>query len=280
VDFSEMNKELALLDRQEISISIITIVRNGAEFIRDTIESVLSQTYTNIEYILIDGLSTDGTVEIIQSNESKIAYWKSEKDEGIADAFNKGFAASTGDYILYLNADDKLAHANVVSDMVKGIHEYNFPTLIYGDIDYIDRHSGQLIRHASIPFSSAGFLKGRMFPHPSLFTHRRYFEKYGVFDTAFKITMDYEWLLRGVLIEKVVHIPILVTCFRDGGISTVNNQRVKNETILALKKNGFIRSRFAEARLRAYFYIRTSVKLCLVGLRYSLNLSSSVDKSV
>lgn len=244
-------------------ISIITIVRNGAEFIGETIESVLSQNYQGIEYIVIDGLSTDGTVEIIQSYGSGITFWKSEKDEGIADAFNKGLAASTGDYVLYLNADDKLAGPEVISQMVEMMHKHELPTLIYGDIDFIDRQSGQFMRRASIPFSSRSLLQGRMFPHPSLFTHRSYFEKYGNFDTRFKITMDYEWLLRGALKERVVHVPMLVTYFRDGGISNLDEKRVIAEAIMALKKNGHIVSRVNEIKTTMYFLAKYLIKSML-----------------
>jgi glycosyltransferase involved in cell wall biosynthesis len=264
----------------DIKISVITIVRNGDEFIEQTIMSVLAQTYKNLEYIVIDGLSTDGTVDIIKKHEAGIAFWKSERDEGIADAFNKGFLASKGDYILYLNADDKLADPSVVADFVAKIHEHHSPVMVYGDIDYMSRETEQIIRRCSIPFSPRALLKGQMIPHPGLFTHRRYFERYGKFDTSFRIAMDYEWLLRGALMERVVHVPTLVTFFRDGGVSNVNQEQVKDEIIAALKKNGFISSAFGEMKIRAYFYLRACAKAILnrVGLYKAFDVARNKSK--
>lgn len=246
-----------------LKISIITVVRNGERFIKEAIDSVLCQTYPSIEYIVIDGLSNDRTVDIIKENSSRIAYWVSEKDQGIADAFNKGFAAAHGDYILYLNADDRLASPEVISNVVSEIQREALPMMIYGDICYIERDTGNPMRHVSMPFSAVDFLRGVMFPHPGLFTHRRYFEKYGIFDTSFRITMDYEWLLRGTLKERVVHSPILITYFRDGGASNVDHKKVKEETIRALLKNNFLTPGIDVYRLKAYFLFRAVIKRML-----------------
>lgn len=258
---------MSLTSKSDIRISIITIVWNGAEFIAQTINSVSEQTYPNLEYIIIDGLSTDGTIDIIKSYESKVTSWISEKDEGIADAFNKGLALATGDYILYLNADDKLANTFVVADMVNKILEHKFPTLIYGDIEYIHRQTGRVLQRVSMPFSPQALLGGKMIPHPSLFTHRSYFTKYGKFDITFKTAMDYEWLLRGVFKEDIVYIPLLMTSFRDGGVSTINEYKVKDEMVTALKNNGFFSSNIAEIKMRIYFYLRITVKRLLSKLR-------------
>lgn len=248
---------------QNIKISIITVVRNGVPFISETIESVLEQTYKNIEYIVIDGLSNDGTLDIVRAHETSISFWMSERDAGIADAFNKGLRQASGEYIMFLNADDKLAGKDVITEMVSAIHANNFPTLIYGDIFVIDRDTSSMKRRVSIDFSEHALLKGRMFPHPSLLANRRYFDLYGNFDTSFSITMDYEWLLRGAIKETVVHIPVLATYFREGGVSTTNDQRVKDELILALKKNGYISSWLDELKLRIYFYLRLIAKVIL-----------------
>lgn len=248
---------------RSLKISIITVVRNGERFIKETIDSVLCQTYPDIEYIVIDGLSNDGTVDIIKENSSRIAYWVSEKDHGIADAFNKGFAASHGDYILYLNADDSLASPDVISNVVSEIQRESLPMMLYGDISYIERETGNFIRHVSMPYSKVDLLHGVMFPHPGLFTHRGYFEKYGIFDTSFRITMDYEWLLRGALKERVVHYPILVTYFRDGGASNVDHKKVKEETIRALLKNKLVMPGVDLYRLKTYFLVRTVIKRLL-----------------
>ena len=105
-------------------------------------------------------------------------------------------------------------------------------------------------------------------PHPSLFTHRSYFEKYGLFDNQFKMAMDYELFIRGGISEKVVHIPALVTCVRDGGVSTLRYGCVVDEIILALKKNGYFSSTWAELKVRAYFKGRAFVKSVLIGVGF------------
>lgn len=247
-------------------ITVITVVRNGLPFIQETISSVLEQSYQAIEYIVIDGGSTDGTVDVIKSQKSGITKWLSEKDEGIADAFNKGLLLATGDYILFLNSDDAFAHSNALSDMAGKIVENGFPSLIYGDCDVLDRSSNNILYRAIIKFSSNGLRRGQMLPHPSLFANRGYFQKYGVFDAQFKISMDYEWLLRGGLKERIVHVPLLVTNVRTGGVSTLDQSRVVAEIISALKKNGLISSKWAELKLCSYFKARHLTKVLLKSL--------------
>lgn len=243
--------------------SVITVVRNGRKFVEQTIESVTNQDYNNVEYIIVDGGSTDGTIEIIKSYGSKITKWISEKDEGIADAFNKGLSLSTGEYILFLNSDDALANPNVLTSVAQRIVENHFPILIYGDCNVLDRNSDKVLYLAKIQHTHKGVKRGKMIPHPSLFTHRSYFEKYGVFDNCFKIAMDYEWLLRGGLKETIVHMPLLVTCVRNGGFSTLDRTRVVDEILLALKKNKYISNRSAELKIRSYFLIRELARYVL-----------------
>jgi glycosyltransferase len=247
-------------------ISVITVVRNGRPFIEQTLRSVLSQQYPNLEYIVIDGGSSDGTVDIIQAHKQGITQWLSEKDEGIADAFNKGLVLATGEYILFLNADDALANPQVLENIAQQIVNSGFPSIIYGDCDVLERDSGNLLYRASIPYSADGLLAGQMLPHPSLFAGRSYFEKYGNFDGRFRIAMDFEWLLRGALKERVVHVPVLVSNVRTGGVSTQNQHQAVDEIILALKKNGYIESGWAELKMRAYFRARAYAKYILVGL--------------
>jgi glycosyltransferase involved in cell wall biosynthesis len=249
-----------------LRISVVTISRNSSEFIGDTIKSVLSQNYPNIEYIVIDGASTDSTVEIIKSHEEGITKWISEPDKGIADAFNKGLALTTGDYIIFLNSDDALAHPDVIAKIVEEIERNNFPKLIYGDYDVLNRKTSEILYHGSVDFNPARVRFGQVLPQPSLFVHRSYFDKYGSFDTRFRIAMDYEWLLRGILKEKVIHLPWLVTLIRDGGISTIDQRKVIKEIIFALKKNGYFSSRLAEIKMRNYFMIRYFSKKLLTQL--------------
>ncbi len=237
-------------------ISIITIVRNGERFVGQAIESVLKQRYAGIEYIVIDGGSTDGTVDIIKTHASGIAKWISEPDKGIADAFNKGIAFATGDYIMMLNADDTLADAGVVEALAQAARAHDMPVLLYGDCNILDRHSGEVLHRADGAVSREALLRGQMMRHPGMLAHRSYFAKYGLFDPDFRIGMDYEWLLRGALAVRALHVPLLLTNMRAGGVSTVDRTRVVDEIVRALKKNGHIASRWAELRLRAYYRAR------------------------
>jgi glycosyltransferase involved in cell wall biosynthesis len=249
-------------------ISVITIVRNGERFVGQTIESVLKQRYANIEYIVIDGGSTDGTVDVIRSYEARIAKWVSERDEGIADAFNKGLSFATGDYLLFLNSDDALANTHVLEDVAGMMVENGFPALIYGDYNILKRNSGEFMYRGMVKLSPEGLVHGQVLPHPCLFTHRSYFDKYGRFDPRFRIAMDYEWLLRGALMERIVHVPLVVSNIRDGGISTLDRGKVVDEIVYALKKNNFIRSAVSEYKIRGYFFIRSFARnvLNVIGL--------------
>jgi glycosyltransferase involved in cell wall biosynthesis len=244
-------------------ISIITVVRNGMPYVEQTIESVLNQGYNDMEYIVIDGGSTDGTIEAIKSYESRISKWISERDEGIADAFNKGLSFATGDYLLFLNSDDALANQNVLKEIAEKIVLNEFPPLIYGDYNILGRDSGEIMYHGTVKLTRKGLLHGQVLPHPCLFTKRSYFEKYGGFDPQFRIAMDYEWLLRGGLVERIEHVPLLVSNIRDGGISTLNHEKVVDEIVSALKKNQFIRSVAGEYKMRGYFFIRSFLRKAL-----------------
>jgi glycosyltransferase len=242
-----------------LKISIITVVRNGREFIEQTIKSVLSQHYRHIEYIVVDGGSTDGTDGVIKLYSGRISKWVSESDTGIADAFNKGLALSTGDYVLFLNSDDYLASPDVIGRMVQSIIETGCPELIYGDCNLVDRLTGRHLYTASIDFSLRAFKSGRTLPHPSLFTSRGYFDQHGKFDTQFRIAMDYEFLLRGALQSRVVHVPFVVTHVRTGGIST-RSPVVAAEIVRALKKNQVIRTSFGAFAMLGYFRIRALLR--------------------
>ena len=245
--------------RGPLKISVITVVRNGRDFVEQTIQSVLEQQYQPVEYIVVDGGSTDGTLDIIKSHGGRISKWISEPDSGISDAFNKGLALSSGDYLLFLNADDRLATPDVIGRMAQAIADAGFTELIYGDCNVIDRQSGQYLYTASIEFAPRAFKWGRTFPHPSLFTSRSYFERYGRFDTAFRIAMDYEFFLRGALATRVVHEKFLVTEVRNGGMST-NRAAAVEEIVRALRKNGIVRTAAGAWALRGYFTGRSFMR--------------------
>lgn len=253
-------------NKANIKISVITVVRNGMPFVEHTLKSVIGQNYQNLEYIVIDGGSTDGTVDIIKSYESGITKWISENDEGISDAFNKGISLATGNYLLVLNADDALASPEVLEKVVGEIVRNDYPAMLYGDYDILSRSTGEFMSHGRVNFSPKKLIYGQVLPHPCLFTNRSYFEKYGKFDKNFKVAMDYEWLLRGAQKERITHVPMLITKIRNGGISTLDQNRAKEEIILALRRNGYFTSRFSEYRTRWYFLMRAFSRRILARL--------------
>ena len=244
-------------------VSVVTVVRNGLPLIEHTIESVLAQGYPALEYWIVDGGSTDGTVELIRRHAPRLAGWTSEPDAGIADAFNKGLARAGGDYIMFLNADDALASPSALSSLVDEARRGGWPDVIYGDCDLIDRDSGEFLYRHAVEYDRRGFLRCGTLPHPGMLMHRRYFGRYGRFDTSYRIAMDYELQLRGVPETGAVRAPVLVTRVRTGGLSAIDRPLAMEENLRALRKHGHLRSAFAEARLRAYFRLRSAARRVL-----------------
>jgi len=210
-------------------ISIITVVKNNAQTIKDAIDSVLSQTYQNIEYTVIDGGSTDGTVEIIKSYGGKITKFISEPDNGIYDAMNKGIKLATGDIIGILNSDDVYFNEYVIENVVKKFEETNVDC-VYGDLYFVRKSDlGKVVRYwKSSVFIQGSFSKGWHPPHPTFFVRRAIYEKYGLFDLNFKIAADYELMLRFLEKYKISnsYIPEVLVKMRVGGVSNMSFKNI------------------------------------------------------
>lgn len=211
-----------------MKVSIITAVMNGKGTIRETIESVLGQEYKNIEHIIIDGNSTDGTLEMIAGYKDQIAKTISEPDQGIYDALNKGIRISSGNIIGILHAGDLYAHDRVIERVVEGFEKNNGEGC-YGDLQYVHRNDpNKVIRYwKSSPYRDGKFKFGWMPPHPTFFVKREIYEKYGVFDKEFRIAGDYELMLRFLERHRIsiFYIPEVLIKMRWGGIS---NRSVKD----------------------------------------------------
>jgi glycosyltransferase len=230
-------------------ISIITISFNNVDTIESTMQSVLSQTYQNIEYIVIDGASTDGTVEIIHKYESALSKWVSEPDDGIYDALNKGIAMATGDVVGFLHADDIFYDFFVVAE-VMDIFQKNQCHAVYSDLVYVARNDSQNVFRfwKSCPFEPKLLKRGWMPPHPALFIHRAVYEKYGVFNADLRISADYDLILRFFSRPDFVseYLPHVIVRMRTGGVSNRsigNILRKSREDYRAMKNNktgGFI----------------------------------------
>lgn len=214
-----------------MKISIITAVLNCKHTIEQTILSILAQKYKNIEHIIIDGCSTDGTLEIIGRYEHSIAKILSEPDKGIYDALNKGISLSLGEIIGVLHADDLYAHDEVLKTVVDVFEKQNVDSC-YGDLQYVHKDDpNKVIRHwKSSEYCHGKFKSGWMPPHPTFFVRRWVYEKYGYFNTDFRIAADYELMLR--LLEKhrisTYYIPEVLIRMRFGGAS---NRSLKNMLI-------------------------------------------------
>ncbi|MCB0518021.1 MAG: glycosyltransferase [Lewinellaceae bacterium] len=226
-----------------MKISIITVSYNSAKTIEDTINCVLNQSHNDIEYIVVDGASKDGTPQIIKKYQDKITKIIVEPDYGIYDAMNKGIRSATGDVIGFLNADDNYV-SNKVLERVNEAFEKNSADSVYGDLCYVaDEDTNKVIRFwRAGQFNERSFLNGWMPPHPTFFVRRSVLEKYGVFDPTFRFAGDYELILRLLYKHHIstYYLPYCLVKMRIGGAGNrwVENRLIANlEDRLAWKKN-------------------------------------------
>lgn len=226
-----------------MKVSIVTVAYNSAKTIQQTIESVLSQDYDNIEYIIVDGGSKDGTQEIIKKYGDKIK-WISEPDKGIYDAMNKGLKLATGDIVGNLNADDFYPNTTVTSSVVRTF-EQNDCDAVYGNKQYVDEvDTSKLLRNwVAGPYKRENFLNGWMPPHLSFYLKKEAYDKYGGYNDTFVSSGDYEMMLRMLYKHnlKPAYLDKVTVIMRDGGTSNAgisNRIRANKEDRRAWKING------------------------------------------
>ena len=205
-----------------LTISIITVVYNGEKTLAQTIESVLAQDYPGLEYIVVDGNSTDGTLEVIKRYQHRLGHWVSAPDAGIYDAMNKGLRLATGQVVAFLNADDYYQHPCVVSNVATAFVAQN-PDAVYGDLLYVNpRDPAQVVRYwRARNYQANDFLRGWMPPHPTFFAKRTLFDAFGDFNTTLHTAADYELMLRFVHRHgiKLAYLPEVLVRMRTGGVS-------------------------------------------------------------
>jgi glycosyltransferase involved in cell wall biosynthesis len=202
-------------------VSIITVVWNNNTTIKDAINSVLSQTYKNIEYIIIDGGSTDGSVEVIEKYRDKISVFLSESDKGIYDALNKGIDLSTGEVITILHSDDLFYDNFVVSDMMDRISETN-TEICFSDMVIVDSSLKKVLRYyMSSYFSPWMFRIGWMPPHPTCFIKKSLFDEFGLYSLDYKIAGDFDFLVRIFYSRDINwgYLNRITVKMRQGGVS-------------------------------------------------------------
>ncbi len=227
-----------------MKVSIITITYNSEATLKDTIESVVNQTYHDMEYIIVDGKSTDNSLAIIDSYKDKISKVISEKDNGLYDALNKGIALATGDLIGIIHSDDFYTDNFVIEKIVKSIKENNSDAA-YADLYYVDKvDTNKIFRKWKSGIYKHGiFLNGWMPPHPTFFAKRSCYEKFGSFNLSFVSAADYELMLRFIHKHKIklAYLPEFIIKMRVGGKSNVslkNRIRANNEDRKAWIING------------------------------------------
>jgi glycosyltransferase involved in cell wall biosynthesis len=207
-----------------MKITIITVSFNSEATIRQTIDSVLSQDYPNVEYIVVDGASKDGTVDILKSYGDRIKYI-SEKDKGIYDALNKGLKLATGDVVGTIGSDDFLPNSSVLDHVAEAFIQTG-KDVIYGDLQYINPDNDEkIVRYwSSGEYKVENWLKGWMPPHLSCYIKREAFVKYGNYITDFTCSGDYELMLRMMYKHRLSagYIPEVLMTMRNGGTSTAS----------------------------------------------------------
>ena len=226
-----------------LKISIITVSFNSAKTIKETIESILIQDYNNIEYIIIDGGSSDETIDIVKSYSEKISYFISEKDDGIYDAMNKGIKAATGDIVGILNSDDFYPNSFVLSNVAKSFEKYNCDA-VYGDLVYVKAKDATQIKRywQAGNYNTSKIKNGWMLPHPTFFVKKVMYDRHGLYNSDLKRAADYEMILKLLYKENIsVHyIPMILVKMRMGGASNstfLNRIRANKEDGLAWTKN-------------------------------------------
>ena len=243
-------------EKNGLRISVITVCLNNASGIEKTMQSVLCQNYPMIEYLVIDGGSTDGTVEKIEKYGSSLYYWNSRKDQGISDAFNRGLLKARGEYIAFLNSGDSYLNPRSLELLAKGAEGYD---VIYGGIRY--ERSCRADVYPQRIAKQSDWLRGSI-PHQSSITSRKVFDRVGLFNQARKYCMDYELFYKAFLAQfRFKAIPELITSVNCDGVSTKQWKAQLDEFRMVQRDLG------APWFPAGYHYYR---RLLRMGLAYSL----------
>lgn len=223
----------------ELLVSIITISFNSAQHIEQTIKSVIGQDYPNIEYIIVDGGSTDGTLDIVKRYEDGIAKWVSEPDRGPTHAINKGVRMSSGDIIALLNSDDYYADGSVVRRVVETFERSEDVGMVYGILNYVDPKTGEVILRWGRDADPSEIRTRMYLPTPTVFSRREIWDKVGFYSEDYNYADDYEWTIRALKNTRPHFLDYTITCMRDMGRSGQNYKEALAETARALKANGY-----------------------------------------
>lgn len=221
----------------KIRISVITINLNNGDGLQKTINTVISQTYPNIEYIIIDGGSNDNSINVIEKSSSNISLWRSESDGGIYEAMNKGVGLSTGDYLTFLNSGDCFFSPESVELFVSENQDCD---IAYGDLEIIESDRKWIKTYPSkLSFS---YFWSESLPHPSTFIKKTLFESVGLYETNMEIASDWAFFMKAICLQNVnyKHLPYTISSFKYDGISSLP----ENQQVIAEEKMAYLRNKF------------------------------------
>ena len=239
----DQNRVPTRVNRNDMKVSIITVTFNSERFLEDCIRSVQLQTYKNIEHIIVDGKSTDGTVGIIKKYQQGITSWVSEADRGMYDAINKGIGMATGDIIGILNSDDILDNDHVIFNIANKFINSNTDA-VFGDLEYVSQDDMQKVFRVwkGQSYKRSRFKYGWMPAHPTFYIKASVVQKYGGYETHYFSAADYEFMARYLYRHKITasYLPMLIVRMRVGGASNVNFKqrlRANRRDYLAMRRN-------------------------------------------
>ncbi|SEO78779.1 Glycosyltransferase involved in cell wall bisynthesis [Mucilaginibacter gossypiicola] len=216
-------------------LSVVTIVYNNVRDIERTIRSVVNQTYTNIEYIIVDGLSNDGTLQVIDKYKSQVTKFISEKDEGIYDAMNKGLTLATGDYVIFMNSGDEFYDGKTVAAVFASADDAD---IYYGETEMIDDDGnslGQRRHKAPEKFTWRGFKYGMSISHQAIYIRRSLAEPY---DRRYQLSSDIDWIIRAAKkAKKIINVNRYVAKYLVGGMSKKKHRQSLMERFDIMKRN-------------------------------------------
>lgn len=237
-----------------MKISLITVTYNSGKTLACTLESVLSESYSNVEYIIVDGASKDNTVDIIKEYEPKFKgrmKWISEPDKGLYDAMNKGIRMATGDVVGILNSDDFFTSNDILQQVVDAFETHKELDAVYGDVHFVHSDNlGKCVRYYSSKVFKRSLMKlGFMPAHPSFYLKKERFEQLGLYKTDYKIAADFEFLLRAIYKNniRIQYLPIDMVTMRTGGASTSgleSYKRIMKEHLRAFRENDIYNNAF------------------------------------
>lgn len=255
-------------------ISVITVCLNAADFIEQCMQSVIGQNLEGVDYVVIDGGSTDGTVNIIERYVGKISYWHSKPDRGLGQAFNLGVQHSRGEWLLFLNADDYFCRTDAL-EMLVGCATSPEVDVVYGQVQPVSRGSSPRSVGNAVgwPFSPCAFLLRDLIPHPAALTSRAYFSRVGPFREDLKIVLDYEHYLRSYRTLKTAFLPKVLTHMRVGGISS--DRAVCLREMLHVQKLNSVLPPVAQALLGMYVRSKAATGRIMRTLSWPIGTAAS-----